>query len=109
MTIHIEELKFQTIIGILDFERVTPQDVIVNLSINYNYSDEFINYVDVVNCVKDEMREKQFLLLEDALSQLSKTLQNKFIKINTLDLKITKPSILPDCKVSLSEKFIFNS
>ena len=37
MTIHIEDLKFQCIIGILDFERVTPQDIIINMSIEYLY------------------------------------------------------------------------
>jgi len=109
MTIHIENLKFQTIIGILDFERNTPQDVIINLTITYNYENEFINYADVASHIKNEMQKKQFLLLEDALSDISKTLQNKFSKINTLNLKITKPSIMPDCMVSLSETFNFNS
>jgi dihydroneopterin aldolase len=109
MNIHIEDLKFQTIIGILDFERVTPQDVIINLEISYNYTDQFINYVDVVECIKNEMQINKFLLLEDALSSISKTLQNKFLKINTLNLKITKPSILPNCRVSLSEIYIFDS
>jgi len=109
MTIHIEDLKFQTIIGILDFERITPQDVIVNLSITYNFENEFINYADVATLIKKEMQKKQFLLLEDALAEISKTLQNKFSKINTLNLKITKPSIMPDCRVSLSETYKFDS
>jgi len=109
MTIHIEDLKFQVIIGILDFERITPQDVIINLTIVYDYIDEFINYADVVLEIKNEMQKKQFYLLEEALAEISKTLQNKFSKINTLNLKITKPSIMPDCKVSLSETYKFNS
>ena len=37
MTLHIEDLKFQAIIGILDFERITPQNVIVNILITYEY------------------------------------------------------------------------
>ena len=107
MTIYIEDLKFQCIIGILDFERKKAQDVILNLTINYEYKDEFINYADVVNIVKSSMIENKFLLIEDALSDLSKTLQKEFPKINTLYLKITKPSILPDCKVSVSDIFNF--
>ncbi len=109
MTIHIEDLKFQAIIGILDFERTTPQDVIIDLTIVYDYVDEFINYAHVASEIKNEMQKKQFYLLEDALAEISKTLQNKFSKINTLNLKITKPSIMPDCKVSLSEIYKFNS
>ena len=107
MTIHIENLKFQCIIGILDFERITPQDVIINLSIEYNYKKEFINYADVAEMIKKSMIEKRFLLLEDALSQISKKLKEKFLLINRLNLKITKPSILPDSTVSVSNIYNF--
>jgi len=109
MTIHIEDLKFQTIIGILDFERLTPQNVIVNLEIEYIYTDEFINYAQVSELIKSTMIEKQFLLLEDALSSLSIKLKKEFTKIDKLILKITKPSIMPDCVVSLSDNYDFNS
>jgi len=109
MTIHIEELKFQTIIGILDFERVTPQDVIINAEIDYLYEDEFINYAELVSSIKSIMKKEKFLLIEDALAELSIKLKKEFSKIDILKLKITKPSILPDCKVSLSNTYKFNS
>ena len=109
MTVHIEDLKFQTIIGILDFERVTPQDVIINLEIEYDYKDEFINYAEVSALITLTMINSKFLLIEDALSQLSVKLKKEFTKINTLNLKITKPSILPDCTVSVSNFYKFNS
>ena len=109
MTIHIEDLKFQTIIGILDFERVTPQDVIINVEIEYNYIDRFINYVEVNQTIKDIMIESKFLLIEEALTTLSHKLKKEFFLINLLTLKITKPSILPDCTVSVSDIFKFNS
>ena len=109
MTIYIEDLKFQCIIGILDFERTTQQDVIINVTIDYNYVDKFINYADVANLIKSLMTEHKFLLLEDALSTLSKKLQKEVKLINSLSIKITKPSILPDCKVSVGDLFIFNS
>lgn len=109
MTVHIEDLKFQTIIGILDFERVTPQEVIINLEIEYDYKDEFINYAEVSALITLTMINSKFLLIEDALSQLSVKLKKEFTKINTLNLKITKPSILPDCTVSVSNFYKFNS
>jgi len=107
MTIYIEDLKFQCIIGILDFERVTPQDVIINLTISYNYKKEFINYADVTKLIEKEMIKNKFLLLEDALLRLSKKLKKKFPLIQTLDIKITKPSILPNTMVSVSNKYNF--
>jgi dihydroneopterin aldolase len=110
MTIHIEDLKFQVIIGILDFERVSPQDVIINLEIEYIYElNKFINYVEVSELIKTTMIKEKFLLLEDALSFISQQLKKEFSKINALTLKITKPSIMPDCSVSLSNFYKFNS
>ena len=109
MTIYIEDLKFQCIIGILDFERVKPQDVILNIKINYDYTDTFINYAEVSDLIQKEMIKNKFSLIEDALSYLSKNLKEKFQLINTLDLKITKPSILPNCRVSVGDFYSFNS
>jgi len=110
MIIHIEDLKFQAIIGILDFERVRPQDVIVNLEISYDYvKNDFINYADVSEVLKSIMIQEQFLLLEDALSFLSNKLKKDFPAINGLYIKITKPSIMPDCIVSLSDSYKFDS
>lgn len=109
MTIHIEDLKFQCIIGILDFERVTPQDVIVNIEIDYNYKNDFINYAEVAEMIKSNMLQSKFLLIEDALKELSQNLKKEFPIISTLNLKITKPSILPDCVVSVSNFYNFKS
>jgi len=109
VTIHVENLKFECIIGILDFERVKPQDIIINLTIDYNYEKDFINYADVVDTIKNNMIESEFLLLEDALKQISTKLKEKFSLIRTLELKITKQSILPDAIVSVSNIYNFQS
>jgi len=109
MTIHIEDLKFQTIIGILDFERVTPQDVIINLEIEYTYEEQFINYAQVSELLKQIMIKEQFLLIEDALQTISSQLKKEFSQIKYLYIKISKPSILPDCKVSVSDSYRFDS
>ncbi len=109
MRVYIEDLRFHTIIGILDFERTTPQEVILNLSLEYTYEDEFINYAHVSEHIKKSMISQKFLLIEDALLSLQLSLKKEFQKISTLELKITKPSILPDCRVSVSEFKDFNS
>lgn len=104
MTIHIEDLKFQCIVGILDFERKMPQDVIINLTIAYDYKkDEFINYALVAQKVKEVMIERQFYLLEEALQEIIALLLQEYKSIKNISLKITKPSILDDCNVSVSE------
>jgi len=109
MTIHIEDLKFQCIIGILDFEREKEQDVIINLEIDYIYNNNFINYADVATLLQNRMKKEQFLLIEDALENLSSLLKKNFSNIISLNLKITKPSILPSCRVSVSNFYKFDS
>ncbi|MDY0124052.1 dihydroneopterin aldolase [Sulfurimonas sp.] len=103
MTIHIEDLKFQAVIGILDFERVKPQDVIVNAEIEYDDADGFINYADIVQILKKTVIKGEFLLIEDALKEINLKLIKEYKAIKSINLKITKPSILPDCKVSVSD------
>ncbi len=109
MTIHIQDLKFQCIIGILDFEREKTQDVIINFTCQYNYEIKYINYVDIVNLLKKTMIINKFKLIEDAILSLKSEIKKKFPLINSYTLKITKPSILNDCRVSVSDNYISNS
>ena len=105
MTIHIEDLKFQCIIGILDFERTTPQDVIIDLSIEYDYKNGFINYADVVETLKTLMKKSEFMLIEDAVETINLNLTQEYSSIKNIYIKITKPSILGDCRVSVSNHY----
>ena len=69
MTIHIEDLTFDVIIGLLDFERDKPQRVIINLQASYDYNgDQFIDYADMVLLIQNELKEKRYELLENALT-----------------------------------------
>ena len=108
MTIHIEDLTFDVIIGLLDFERDKPQRVIVNLEASYEYSDdEFIDYADIVLLIQNELKEKRYTLLENALLGLKDVLYTTYPQLQTLSLKISKPDILPECTVSLSKTWNF--
>ena len=105
MTIHIEDLKFQCIIGILDFERLNPQDVIIDFSCEYTYKNEFINYADIVDLMKKTMISHKFELIEDAILSLKSEITKEFPLISSYTIKIAKPSILADCRVSVSDTF----
>ena len=108
MTIHIEDLIFDVIIGLLDFERDKPQRVIINLEASYDYSDnKFIDYADMVLLIQNELKEKRYELLENALIGIQKLLYTSYPQLQTLFLKISKPDILPQCTVSLSKTWNF--
>jgi dihydroneopterin aldolase len=105
MTIQIKNLTFETIIGILPFERQNPQKVIINGTITYNYSSQqcdFIDYALVVEEIKSTLRIQKFELIETALITTSAHLKHTFPLIESLTLCIIKPSILPDAEVGVS-------
>jgi dihydroneopterin aldolase len=108
MKIYIENFEFETIIGILDFERNTSQKVEINLNLEYEFKQNmFINYVEIRDLIKKSMNEEKYFLIEEAINDISKKIKTEFPNINKLYLKISKPEILSDAKVSVSEKFIF--
>ena len=109
MRIEIEDLTFKSIIGLLDFERVKEQSVVVDVSIDYNYTkDNFINYVNVADIVKKTIIKNRFELLEDALNSTKDAIVREFgNSMEKLYIKISKPDILDDCIVSLSDNWEF--
>jgi len=104
MTINIDALAFECIIGILDFERHTPQKVLVDTEITYTYTNKFIDYAQVAEHIKTAMQDRQFNLIEEALISLQNSLKHEFSQIKSLSLTISKPDILPDCRVSVTQK-----
>ena len=110
MKIYIEDLRFECIIGLLDFERNNAQSVILTCKIDYNYTKkDFINYADVVEDIKNCMIEKKFKLLETAIEELSKILKESYPNIQKLYIKITKPDILTDAVVGVSQKYEYQT
>ena len=104
MQVNIEQLTFKAIIGILPFERVKKQKVIIDISFNYTFSqkaNDFIDYSEVSSLVKRIIKKKKFKLIEDAILTLEKNIYKKF-KLTNLQIKISKPDILKDCLVSVS-------
>ncbi len=108
MTIHIENLEYHVIIGLLDFEREKSQRVIIQLEASYDYQEnKFIDYADITTLIKEKLKKEKYELLEDALIGLKNSLCTTYPQLQTLKLKITKPDILNDCSVALSETWQF--
>lgn len=106
MTIHIENLVFETIIGILAFERLKAQKVVINLIIDYHYKgNQYLDYSEIISFIENDMRTNKYLLLETALDEIAKKLLSKYPSIEKIDLKITKPNIIPNARVSLSQTY----
>jgi dihydroneopterin aldolase len=106
MTIHIEKLKISAIIGILDFERIKTQTVIVDARIEYEYQEnQFINYAEVISIIETMIISKEYQLLEDALSDIQQKIVRRYSQINKLHLKISKPNIIKNATVALTVEY----
>ena len=109
MTIHIESLTFDAIIGLLDFERENEQKVIIDLKLKYSYSkNNFIDYAKLANMLTERTKLRRYLLLEEALEDLKEQIIQKYPASEMLVLKISKPDILENCTVALSQKWSFS-
>lgn len=99
ISIIIKDLEFETIIGVLDFERVKAQKVIINCKIKYTYENEYLDYAKVTEIIKDILQKKQFEIIEDSLNYICSYLKNEFLNIKKIKLEILKPDILKNCTV----------
>ncbi len=106
MTIHIEQLTFEAIIGLLDFEREHTQRVIIDLEATYDYENgAFIDYADLAEIIIIRVQESRYELLEEALLDLETLILSSYSHITALYLKIQKPDILQNCQVALSQNW----
>ena len=105
MRILIKELRFETIIGILDAERVTPQPVVLHVTIDYAYqTGSFIDYAEIATFLEQTMQRERYALIEEALEDLLQKLLEKYPPIEKVKLTLLKPTILANAVVGLTQK-----
>lgn len=109
--VHIHNLVFETILGILEFERLKPQKISVDLDLFYTQlpNKAYLDYMEIQELIQNTMQEKQYLLIEDALKDLSHALKTRYNKISELYLKISKLEISPNSQVGASVKIRYES
>ena len=99
MQIIIKNFEFNTIIGVLDFERVTPQKVIINCKIKYSYKETYLDYAKVTSIIQKILTTKKFKVIEESLEYICSYLKNEFPNIKKIKIELLKPDILEDCIV----------
>ncbi|GAA8949180.1 dihydroneopterin aldolase [Helicobacter pylori] len=109
--VHIHNLVFEVILGILEFERLKPQKISVNLDLFYTQlpNKAYLDYMEIQEIIQNTMQEKQYLLIEDALKDLSHVLKTRYKEISELYLKISKLEISPNSQVGASVKICYET
>ncbi len=108
-SIIIKEFEFNTIIGVLDFERNLPQRVIVNCKIDYIYTQTYLDYATISSLIQKIMTAKKFEIIEDSLSYISSYLKNEYPNITKIELEILKPDILDNMIVGAKIEKIYKN
>lgn len=100
--IHIQNLEFDTIIGILPLERTTPQKVLIDCAIEYLYEEKkFLDYAQICILIQTLLQSNKYFLIEDALEDICKNIYQEYSQIKTIKLKIIKPQILENADVGV--------
>ncbi len=109
--IHVHNFVFETILGILEFERLKPQKISVDLDLFYTElpNKTYLDYMEIQELIQKMMQEKQYLLIEDALKDLSHVLKTRYKEISELFLKISKLEISPNSQVGASVKIYYEN
>ncbi|MGN8459450.1 FolB domain-containing protein [Helicobacter pylori] len=109
--VHVHNLVFEAILGILEFERLKPQKISVDLDLFYTQlpNKAYLDYMEIQEIIQNTMREKQYLLIEDALKDLSQILKTRYNEISELFLKISKLEISPNSQVGASVKIYYEN
>lgn len=102
-TTGLRALRIDCIIGIHPHERVSPQPVIVDLELGYDFANaaasddiaDVVNYDEVVRQVTVLAQERRFRLLETMAEAMAAVLLAGHVVVETVTVTIAKPQAVP--------------
>lgn len=104
-TIFLSEVRVETKLGVPDWERMTPQTIILNIEIGMPHSrscqtdaiEDTIDYGKVVARIHETLKEHRFKLVEALAEHVCQLILNEF-DAPWVKIKVAKPGILPGLK-----------
>lgn len=109
----VRDFQLELAIGCSAEERANPQIISVNLALELmsnqsvvsdNLSDT-VDYIDVVNLIKDHSAKGSWKLLEAWSSEIAQLLFENFSIIQKISLEAFKNHICPDARVGVASSF----
>lgn len=106
--IRIQSLGFECILGTLSFERVTPQPVVMDLTLELDFSkaaasenvSDTVNYAEISEMVKHLVQEAKFQLVETLVCRVAEYLLANYALLQAVEVSVKKPKALPDAIAS---------
>jgi dihydroneopterin aldolase len=103
--IFISELKVQTKLGVPEWERMTPQTVVLDIEISHDLSKagksdaiaDTIDYGAIVTRIRETLAEHNFQLVEALAEHVCELIFKEF-GVKEITIKVSKPGILAGVK-----------
>ncbi|PKO47176.1 MAG: dihydroneopterin aldolase [Betaproteobacteria bacterium HGW-Betaproteobacteria-22] len=103
--IFLNEVKVQTRLGVPEWERMTPQTILLDIEIAYDLTNacksddvaDTIDYGIVVNRIRQTLAENSFQLVEALAEHICQLILKEFGALS-VKIKVAKPAILPGLK-----------
>ena len=96
ISVFVDNLEFDTIIGLLDFERVNSQKICVSMEFE---ACEFVDYATVCEITQREFNENKFYKVEDALEYFAIKFKATYPSLTKFYMNISKIEIVPNAIV----------
>ena len=104
-TIFLSEVRVETRLGVPDWERMTPQTIVLDIEIGMPHSracqsdaiEDTIDYGQVVARIRETLQINSFKLVEALAEHLCQLIMKEF-GAPVVKIKVAKPAILPGLK-----------
>jgi dihydroneopterin aldolase len=104
-TIFLSEVKVQTKLGVPEWERMTPQTIVLDIEMQVDLSracqsdaiEDTIDYGLVVQRIRETLAEHSFQLVEKLAEHVCQLILQEF-NAQAVRIKVSKPAILPGLK-----------
>lgn len=104
-TIFLSEVRVETRLGVPDWERMTPQTILLDIEIGMPHSrscqtdaiEDTIDYGKVVARIRETLKEHSFKLVEALAEHVCQIILQEF-DAPRVKVKVAKPGILPGLK-----------
>lgn len=98
-------LEVKTLIGVYEWERQNLQTLVLDLELGVephfslsDHIDDTVHYGEVCTYLREDLRQRDFLLLERLAEHITQMLFVRFPKLAWIRVKIVKPGILPQVR-----------
>jgi 7,8-dihydroneopterin aldolase/epimerase/oxygenase len=108
--VHIGDLEFDTIVGLLPQERLHLQPLRLNLDLGLDFAQtgrtdvlgaDTVDYAQLSSVLMEKVRAAQFETLEALVWQISQFIYETYPQVQSLGIHVVKPLAVPQCRAGV--------